>query len=99
MKQQFLFPILILFFSTGMGMQADGQIHSETKLTGQLLIDSLRKEIPALKNDSNKIRVLNALAFEYRNVKPYQGIKYAQDALELAEQLDWKAEVPQSNNC
>jgi len=57
---------------------------------GQQLIDSLVRELPNSKEDTGKVKLLNALSNVYRLVNPYEGIRYGQEALDLAEQLEWK---------
>jgi two-component sensor histidine kinase len=60
------------------------------KLSGQALIDSILKELPDVKMDTNKVRILRKLGKLYEFNNPGEGVKYAGQSLELAEQLDWK---------
>jgi len=76
-----LLLILLLTLSTGT---------LYAKLQGQPLIDSLLKELPKQKEDTNKVNVLNALSFNYKSIDPETGITYGQQALELATKQGWK---------
>ncbi len=67
------------------------------RLQGQALIDSLLKELPKAKDDTNNVKVLNALSYAYVNIDPAQGIKYGQSALDMAEKLDWKKGIAIAN--
>ena len=60
------------------------------QLQGQPLIDSLLKELVRQREDTNKVKVLNALAAEYAGINPDEGIKYGQLQLDLAMQLGGK---------
>ncbi|HTE23732.1 tetratricopeptide repeat-containing sensor histidine kinase [Flavitalea sp.] len=57
---------------------------------GQQLIDSLLIELPHLKEDSNKAKVLNRIAQTYERINPLKCLPYAQAGLQLAEKLRWK---------
>ncbi|HHP7241384.1 MAG TPA: tetratricopeptide repeat protein [Cyclobacteriaceae bacterium] len=60
-------------------------------LNGQnAMIDSLQNRIGSLKNDTSKVQSLNKLAFEYRTVDPAKTISYGQEALRIAEDLNYK---------
>lgn len=65
--------------------------------TGQQLIDSLLRAVPAAKDDTNKVRLFNMLAHEYYSIDAVQGIRYASEALKLAKELDWKTGIGISN--
>jgi len=65
---------------------------------GQAAIDSLLKELPNTKEDTNKVMLLDDLSFAYRNTDPDEGIKYGQKELELATSLDWKKGIGWANN-
>lgn len=56
---------------------------------GQAKIDSILKLLPTTKQDSVRVNLLNDLAFNYQYVKPEKGIKYGQEALQLAQKLKW----------
>ena len=64
---------------------------------GQALIDSLLKELPKQKEDTNKVKVLNTISGEYRYINADEGIKYGQQSLVLAEKLQWKKGKARAN--
>ena len=68
-------------------------------LAGQPLIDSLLKELPKQKEDTNKVNILNGLSSAYRLSNPDEGIKYGQQELELATKLEWKKGMAGANEC
>jgi adenylate cyclase len=74
-------------------------IHCSARLQGQARIDSLLNELPQQKQDTNKVKVLNDLSFEFRSVSPDEGLKYGTLGLALATKLDWKAGIAYANNC
>lgn len=57
-------------------------------------IDSLKKVLPKLKNDTNKVKLLNTLSFSY-DAGSYAdtALIYSQQALELAEKLDFQSGI------
>ena len=68
---------------------------------GQAKIDSLLKEYVADsalgKEDTSSVKLLNALAQAYVNIEPANGLKYGQQALTLAEKLDWRKGIAAAN--
>ena len=60
------------------------------RLHGQPLIDSLIKELPNGKEDTNNVKLRNALCYAYVNIDPAHGILYGESALALADKLEWK---------
>ena len=62
-----------------------------------LLIDSLRHELPKQKVDTNKVLFLKRLSVIYRIHNPDEGIKYAQQGLDVATKLDWVKGIAISN--
>ncbi len=46
-------------------------------------------ELPAQKEDTNKVNLLNGLSVTYTTVDPDEGIKYGQQGLALAAKLAW----------
>lgn len=65
-------------------------ITTHAQLQGQPLIDSLIARVATVKEDSNKVMLLNDISLAYYSINPDEGLKYGQEALELAEKLDWK---------
>jgi len=63
--------------------------HSRAK-QGNDLIDSMVRTLPKQKEDTNKVKLLNQVSSAYGKTDPDEGIKYGQQALSLAEQLQWK---------
>src|ERR1051326_8230016 len=52
-------------------------------------VDSLEKILAASKDDTNKVILLNTLAPEYKIKDPDKAIKTAEQALALAQKLDY----------
>jgi len=57
---------------------------------GQALLDSQLAELPKMKEDTNKVRLLKDISFSYNSINPDTGIKYGRQCLQLAEKLGWK---------
>ncbi len=57
---------------------------------GQQLIDSLLQQLPQMRDDSSKVKVLNTVSYNFFFVDAHDGIKYGQQALTLAQKLKWK---------
>jgi tetratricopeptide (TPR) repeat protein len=83
--------MMFIFFGASVNCYAQKQ--------GQPLIDSLLKELPKQKEDTNKVNIINELSREYRPVNPDEGIKYAIQALELATKLDWQKGIAWADDC
>ena len=90
MKQtpKLLFILLLILSSS----------HLSAKLQGQAKLDSLVNEIPKLKEDTNKVRLLNYLSFGYSGINPDEGIKYGQQGQELATKLNWKNGIAEATS-
>ncbi|MEI7980941.1 MAG: hypothetical protein WCI71_04770, partial [Bacteroidota bacterium] len=54
------------------------------------LIDSLYAELPVLKDDTNKVRLLATICYELRNINPREGLVPGMEALSLSEQLNYE---------
>ncbi|GAB5466655.1 MAG: hypothetical protein Kapaf2KO_20910 [Candidatus Kapaibacteriales bacterium] len=63
---------------------------SLSQLQGQALIDSLEAELPKAKGDTNHVKLLNKLSYQYSRVKPSEGIEYGEKGVVLAKDIDWK---------
>ena len=63
---------------------------SLARLQGQARIDSLLNVLPKLDDDTSKVRLLDDLSNSYKTINPAEGIKYGQEALNLATELEWK---------
>ncbi|QHV96700.1 tetratricopeptide repeat-containing sensor histidine kinase [Spirosoma endbachense] len=57
---------------------------------GQARLDSLLAELPRVKPDTNRVKLLNGIGNEYLNSNLNEGINYASQALALAQRLTWK---------
>ncbi len=64
---------------------------------GQPFIDSLLHELPKAKEDTGKVTLLNLISDKYRKINPDEGIKTGKQALILAEKLNWKKGIANSN--
>jgi len=65
---------------------------------GQAKIDSLLKELPKQKEDTNKVKLLNILSSGYWKINTDEGIKYGQQSLELATKLNWEKGIADNYN-
>ena len=73
-------------------------LHSITAYTQTAWIDSVKKVLPTQKEDTNKVNVLNILSNSYADSYADTGLAYAQQALDLAEKLNyewgiWESEI------
>jgi len=55
---------------------------------GQALVDSLYAELPHMKEDSNKVRLLETISYEMKHINPRAGLEPGLKALALAEKLN-----------
>ena len=67
------------------------------KKQSKVLIDSLQKELQKATDDTNKVNILNELGNNFYRIKPDQGIKYGEQALELSKQLNFKRGLARAN--
>jgi signal transduction histidine kinase len=65
---------------------------------GQSLVDSLVRELPKMKDDSNKVRFLGLIAQKYMLFNPNEGFVYAENALQMAEKIHWKKGIANIHN-
>jgi two-component system, NtrC family, sensor kinase len=65
---------------------------------GQSLIDSLQAQLPKVKEDTGKVKLLYDLSVSYMSMNPGQGLNYAQQCLDLAIRLDWKKGIAAAHN-
>ncbi len=73
-------------------------IHCSAQLHGQAKIDSLLKDLPKQKEDSNKVNILYRLSKEYKNNEnPNDGLKYGLQALETATKIGWKKGIARTS--
>ena len=71
--------------------------NSYAQKQGKSAIDSMLNELPKQKEDTNKVNLLNALSRNYGNIKPDEGVKYGEQALELAVKLAWQRGAARAN--
>src|SRR5437016_158882 len=76
--KQLLF-ILLLFSCVSVNAQKQGKAR----------IDSLLQELPKLKEDTGKVKLLCTLSSSMSNTSPEEGIKYAQQSIKLSTALRW----------
>ncbi|RPH25023.1 MAG: hypothetical protein EHM93_20165 [Bacteroidales bacterium] len=72
--------------------------NSYAQKQGQELIDSLKADISNTAKDTNLVKKLGRLSFEYYRFDVKQGINYGMQALHLADSLSWKKGVAYANN-
>ncbi len=92
MKQRILFfYLLVVCFSPAYAQKQ-----------GQPLIDSLLIDLASEKyrnaEDTDKVKLLNNLANSYQFINPDEGIKYANQALDMATKLGWKTGIGTAYN-
>ena len=76
-----------LFFVCVLLCCVQSPIYAQKK--GQVLIDSLLKELPIAKEDTNKVKLLNIISENYVFINPNEMMKYGQEALSVSQKLDW----------
>ena len=64
--------------------------NAKAKHYDQELIDSMVLQLPTVKEDTQKVKILNTIAFTYNSVNPKEGIKYVEQSLNLSDKLGWK---------
>jgi len=89
--KHFLKLTLTVFLAIGWG-------NTYAQKEGRPFIDSLLRVLPKLTDDTNKVKLLDTLSFLYLHMNPDEGIKYAQQGLDLATKLEWEKGIASSNN-
>lgn len=64
-------------------------IHAQ-RLQGQARLDSLLTEVPNMKEDSNGVMFIDAIAIIYCYTDPVEAMKWAQKELDLAKKINWR---------
>lgn len=77
--------LLLLFITSVFALK-----QSAAQLQGQQRIDSLLRQLPQTKEDTNKVKLLIDLSHSFYSINPDEGLNYGNRALALAEKLDWK---------
>ncbi len=62
--------------------------HGQAK-QGQAKIDSLLRKLPTYAEDTDKVKILSKLSFLYYAISPDTGIKYGEEAVTIAQKLNW----------
>jgi len=78
MRSRTIFLLLLAFF-------AGNQIYAQNRV----LIDSLEKELVKAKEDTNKVNLLNSLAFEYRSADIHKAYDLLDKSIKLGKKLDY----------
>jgi hypothetical protein len=98
--KQFLKTILLLTLSCGnLYAQKPASAIDTASKQGQALIDSLLKELHKAKEDTSKVKLLDALSDGYSSINNAEGTKYARQELELATKLEYKTGIAGANYC
>lgn len=71
---------------------------AKAQLSGQAKIDSLLKELPMMKEDTNGVNLLEQLTFLLYSSDPDKGIEIGLMSIELAKKIDWKLGEANSYN-
>lgn len=66
------------------------QMAVSAQKTGQILIDSILRGIPALRQDTAIVKAYNKIGEVYLQFDPAVGLRYADSALIIAEKIQWK---------
>ncbi|MCF8259048.1 MAG: tetratricopeptide repeat protein [Flavobacteriales bacterium] len=83
--------LLLLLLSAGQTAMAQKQ--------GKALIDSMLVELPAMKDDTVKVKALQRVSNAYRSMDTDEGIRYGHLCVELAEKLGNRASLAACHNC
>ncbi len=93
MKRFTLLLVLMCLF-------AEQNLHAQKK--GQALIDSFLTELNSghykINEDTNKVKLLSNLSYNYSHINPDEGIEYGQQGLDLATNLNWQKGTAMASN-
>jgi tetratricopeptide (TPR) repeat protein len=78
-------------------ISASVQNQSWAQLQGQERLDSLLGQLPKANEDTNKVKLLIDLSHTCYSINPDEGLKFGKQGLALAEKLDWKKGMANSN--
>ncbi len=73
-------------------------VTADAQLQGQLLTDSLISELGNVKEDTNKVKLLNKVCESFGFSNPKEGLVYGRQGVELSERLGWKKGKALSKN-
>ncbi len=69
------------------------------KKEGRSLIDSLLQEIKTAKHDTDKVKMLNKVSFNYRMINGDSTVLYGKQALNLAQEAGFKSGIAMAYKC
>ncbi len=61
-------------------------------------IELLKEKLTTADDDTNKVRLLQSLSFQYNSIDPQTGLEYGKQSLELAKSLDFEISFADSYN-
>ncbi|MBW8050056.1 MAG: tetratricopeptide repeat protein [Cytophagales bacterium] len=94
---KFIWIFLSFFLISYSDTFAEQSPLNKNDLTGQAKIDSLLIVLKTAK-DTNRVRVLNALCWEYRPIDPDKALYYGKRGLALGKKLSYKSGIAGSLN-
>lgn len=65
---------------------------------GQAFLDSVANNLPNVKADTNKVKLLYKLAFSFQEFDPERGLQYGKEGIKLATSLKWNKGIAASYN-
>jgi tetratricopeptide (TPR) repeat protein len=71
---------------------------SQAQKNGKELIDSLVARVSTTADDTNKVKLLEEISFNFYSINPNEGINYGMQSLTLAAKLDWKQGMVSAHN-
>jgi signal transduction histidine kinase len=77
---------------------ASSCLHVSAQKKGRQLIDSLLIALPKMKDDTNKVKAITQIVRTQYALNPLAGVAYAQQALQLAEKINWKKGIANCHN-
>lgn len=71
-------------------------VHSQNRELAKL--ELLKAKLKSSQEDTNKVKLLNSISFQYNSIDPTEGILYGKKSLDLAKKLDWQSGMALSYN-
>jgi len=87
-----ILPLLFLFLP----QMVTAKLHGQARLDS--LVSVLNSDRFRNRNDSDKVALLNKISFGYVNINANEGLKYARQELQLAEDLGMEARICMANS-
>jgi class 3 adenylate cyclase len=88
----------LLYFAVLLLIAVSSQQPLFCDLTGQARLDSLFKELPNAKGDTNEVELLSDISYTYQVINTDKGVAYGEMAISLAKKLGWKVGLSKSFN-